>query len=184
MEKSMLEYRLRRAERRVSEGYAHIAQQRKILAELIQAGQMEAVKRASEILAQSEDIQASHIADRGRCSEELSALARRGGLGRWSIARLGLRISWDHELSLSYWVHQNMLQPHQIKAARELLGWSQKDCAKHAGITHETMRHLEVGGGHPRKDTIAAVLNAFEEAGVRVGEGGRLSLEPPDAVSP
>jgi predicted transcriptional regulator len=77
-----------------------------------------------------------------------------------------------------------MLKPHQIKAARELLGWSQKDCAKHAGITHETMRHLEAGGGHPRRETIEAVLKAFEKAGVRVGEKGRLNLDPPDAVSP
>jgi hypothetical protein len=78
--KNMLEYRLRQAERRVFEGYAHIARQRKVLAELIQTGQTGAVKHSSEILAQSEDMQASHIADRGRWSEELSALARKAAL--------------------------------------------------------------------------------------------------------
>jgi predicted transcriptional regulator len=78
-----------------------------------------------------------------------------------------------------------MLKPHQIKAARELLGWSQQDCAKHAGLNIETMRRLEVGG-HPQRDTVQAVLSAFEKAGVRVGEQGRLTLEPPDhgTVSP
>jgi predicted transcriptional regulator len=79
-----------------------------------------------------------------------------------------------------------MLKPHQMKAARELLGWSQHDCAKHAGITIETLRRLEVGNGHPRRETLQAVLSAFEKAGVRIGEQGRLSLEPPDGgvVSP
>jgi predicted transcriptional regulator len=76
-----------------------------------------------------------------------------------------------------------MLKPHQIKAARELLGWSQKDCAKHAAIALETLKHLEIGGGHPRRETVEAVLTAFEKAGVRVGERGRLSLEPPDAAA-
>jgi predicted transcriptional regulator len=80
----------------------------------------------------------------------------------------------------------DMLKPHQMKAARELLGWSQQDCAKHAGLNIETFRRLEVGNGRPQSDTVQAVLSAFEKAGVRLGENGRLTLEPPDGgvVSP
>jgi hypothetical protein len=77
MDKSILEYRLRRAERRLAEGYANIAQHQKMLAELNQNGQAEAAKRASEILAQSEDMQASNVADHGRCREELATFERR-----------------------------------------------------------------------------------------------------------
>jgi predicted transcriptional regulator len=72
-----------------------------------------------------------------------------------------------------------MLQGHQIKAARHLLGWSQEDCAKHAGIGVETVNRLEVGSGHPQQDAIDAVLAALKKAGIRFGERGKVGLEPP-----
>lgn len=71
-----------------------------------------------------------------------------------------------------------MLTRLHIKAARELLGWSQEDCAKHAGVGLETLRRLELKTGQPRQQTIKAVLSALENAGVRAGERGRLTLEP------
>ena len=72
-----------------------------------------------------------------------------------------------------------MLHRHQIKAARELLGWSQQDCAKHAGIGVDTLKRLEVGNGQPRRATLDAVLSALQKAGIRSGERGNVLREPP-----
>lgn len=72
-----------------------------------------------------------------------------------------------------------MLKRRQIKAARELLGWSKEDCALHAGVTTETMRHLELETERPLKKSLETVSAALEKAGVRSGERGKLILEPP-----
>jgi hypothetical protein len=77
MDKEMLEYHLRKSERRVAEGYASLTRQREVLADLTRAGQTEAAKRASKLLGQAEDMQVSKIADCGRINEELAALRRR-----------------------------------------------------------------------------------------------------------
>jgi hypothetical protein len=77
MDKAMLEYRLRVAERRVTEGYEDIRRQRKVLADLTRHGDTEAVRRASELLVRSEDMQATRVIDRGRIVEELDSLRRR-----------------------------------------------------------------------------------------------------------
>jgi transcriptional regulator with XRE-family HTH domain len=66
-----------------------------------------------------------------------------------------------------------------IKAARELLGWTQEECALKAGVGVETLNRLELGVGHPRFQTVAAVIVALERAGIHSAARGKLVLEPP-----
>lgn len=56
----------------------------------------------------------------------------------------------------------------QVKAARELLGWSQHDLADKSGVSVPTIQRLEAAGGElgGRADTAAAIQGALEKAGV------------------
>jgi len=77
----------------------------------------------------------------------------------------------------------------QVKAARELLGWSQKDLARHSGISEPTIKRLEArdgefGGREGSRFGVVAALKAAgiefsngEEPGVRLRKGRFL---PPD----
>ena len=56
----------------------------------------------------------------------------------------------------------------QIRAARGLLGWSQADLAKKAGVGHMTVKRFEANKG-PVSGTIASLTRmqaALEEAGI------------------
>jgi len=70
----------------------------------------------------------------------------------------------------------------QVKAARSLLAWSQRDLAEASGISEPTIARLEsqdgdIGG---RADTAAKIVTALKSAGVEFiaenggGEGVRL----------
>lgn len=63
---------------------------------------------------------------------------------------------------------ENRVSVRQVKAARALLGWSQSDLAKEAGVSTPTIKEREsVGGifaGYPQ--TAHAVRVAFETAGI------------------
>jgi len=59
------------------------------------------------------------------------------------------------------------LTPQQIRAARALVGWSQVELAKAAGLSVPTIKRIEsrsdtIGG---RADITARLLSAFESAG-------------------
>ena len=57
-----------------------------------------------------------------------------------------------------------MVTQKQIKAARVLLGWSQRDLAEKSGVSIQTITKLEAG---KKKVWVADyVMNAFKEAGV------------------
>lgn len=60
----------------------------------------------------------------------------------------------------------------QIRAARGLLGWSQRQLAEAAGVTLSAVKAFEAGGD-PRMSVGAAIERAFTEAGI-------LFLEPGD----
>lgn len=70
----------------------------------------------------------------------------------------------------------------QVKAARALLGWSQRDLARESGISVPTIMRLEAGDGDlgGRQTTVAAIRQALEAAGVEFieqdngGPGARL----------
>jgi transcriptional regulator with XRE-family HTH domain len=60
-----------------------------------------------------------------------------------------------------------------VKAARELLGWSQKDLAHHSGISEPTIKRLEARNGElgGREGSRFGVVAAFRHAGVEFTNG-------------
>src|SRR5262249_44229697 len=73
----------------------------------------------------------------------------------------------------------------QVRAARGLLGWSQSELAKRAGLSLPTVKRVEAGGG-PRVSDEARrrIQQALETGGVQFipenggGPGGRLRKRP------
>lgn len=65
-----------------------------------------------------------------------------------------------------------MITVAQIRAARGLLGWSQTDLANAAGVAVITIKNIERGSTDPKGSTLAAIEDAFERAGVLLGEPG------------
>lgn len=64
----------------------------------------------------------------------------------------------------------------QVKAARELLGWTQRDLAARSGVSLPTIMRLEAQGGDlgGRATTVEAIRAALEGCGVLFldGNGG------------
>jgi transcriptional regulator with XRE-family HTH domain len=74
---------------------------------------------------------------------------------------------------------QMSLSGAQVKAARELLGWSQVTLAGEVGISAATVGRFETGKRNPPTSDISAIMNALEWAGVEFandGLGVKLSL--------
>jgi transcriptional regulator with XRE-family HTH domain len=70
----------------------------------------------------------------------------------------------------------------QIKAARELLGWSQDTLVEMSGVSISTIKRLEAEGGDlgGRPETGEKIVGAFEKAGVEFNADGRgVRLKPP-----
>ncbi|GEO14638.1 helix-turn-helix domain-containing protein [Microvirga aerophila] len=69
-----------------------------------------------------------------------------------------------------------MLTSEQIRAARALLRWEQKDLASASGVSLPTIKRLEAKPGpmNAHGPTLAALSRAVEEAGVQFisGNGG------------
>lgn len=59
-----------------------------------------------------------------------------------------------------------MIAREQIKAARALLDWSQKDLAEHAGISEPTIKLIETGKIHSKPDTLSQIQLTLENAGL------------------
>jgi transcriptional regulator with XRE-family HTH domain len=59
-----------------------------------------------------------------------------------------------------------MLSPAQSRAARGLLDWSQIDVASRSNLSESTIRDFEKGRRVPSPNNLAAILRAFEGAGV------------------
>lgn len=71
-----------------------------------------------------------------------------------------------------------MPTPSQIRAARGLLNWSQKDLAERAGITEATIRNAEKDGASPNAKTLSKIERAFDaEIEFLDGEGLRRKEE-------
>lgn len=64
----------------------------------------------------------------------------------------------------------------QIKAARALLGWSQSDLCREAGVSRATLNDLENDSGDPKRSSTSKVEEAFAKAGVTFIAGGTSSL--------
>ena len=66
----------------------------------------------------------------------------------------------------------------QIRAARALLGWSQKDLAERSDISEVSIVNLEKEKAVPHQSTVDKILNAFELAG-ELADGAISWLCPP-----
>jgi predicted transcriptional regulator len=64
-----------------------------------------------------------------------------------------------------------MITPAQSRAARGLLDWSQQRLADAAQVGVVTIHQFEGGITEPRKATLAAIIRAFEAAGVAFTNG-------------
>ncbi|PJF20418.1 MAG: XRE family transcriptional regulator, partial [Phototrophicales bacterium] len=65
-----------------------------------------------------------------------------------------------------------MITVEQIKAARALIGWSQKELGDHAGLSQTAITNIEVGKFRPTTQTIDAIRKAFELHGLEFIQGG------------
>jgi len=61
----------------------------------------------------------------------------------------------------------------QVKAARALLGWAQKDLARASGVSVPTIKRLESSQGDlgGRQTTVDAIRAALESGGVEFTNG-------------
>ncbi len=64
------------------------------------------------------------------------------------------------------------ISPDQIKAARALLGWSQADLAEKSGYSVPAINNIEKGTYEARSNTIADVIQTFEENNLEFIDGG------------
>lgn len=68
-----------------------------------------------------------------------------------------------------------VISPEQCRAARSLLGWSQTDLMKAAGLTQATLSAFEKGSGAMRTNNNERLQEALEGAGVVFIEDGETS---------
>jgi transcriptional regulator with XRE-family HTH domain len=59
-----------------------------------------------------------------------------------------------------------MMTPAQIRAARALLGWSQRDLAERSNVSERTVKSYEMGKSNPVRSTLIAWRNTFAAADV------------------
>lgn len=59
-----------------------------------------------------------------------------------------------------------MIEARQIRAARALLGWSQADLARAAGMATSSIKNLESANGSARRETFTLIRDTLEAAGV------------------
>lgn len=70
-----------------------------------------------------------------------------------------------------------MITPAQIRAARGLLKWSQKDLAEKAGVSHRAINRMEIEECDPRMSTVKALEHALEKEGIIfVNEGKKIGV--------
>jgi transcriptional regulator with XRE-family HTH domain len=78
-----------------------------------------------------------------------------------------------------------MITPGQCLEARELLGWSRTRLGVRCGLSHTDLLRFEMGRQFPKSESLAAIQQALEEAGVEFipdkggGPGMRLSKGAP-----
>lgn len=68
----------------------------------------------------------------------------------------------------------------QIKAARALLDWTQKNLAKNSGISIAAIGQIESGAGNPRVETMRILQQTFEKYDIEFTDdpGVRIKKEP------
>jgi transcriptional regulator with XRE-family HTH domain len=62
------------------------------------------------------------------------------------------------------------ITPQQLKAGRQLLGWSRSDLAGHCGVSMTTMAHFERGTTRASVLDLSTMRRVLETAGVEFPE--------------
>ena len=83
----------------------------------------------------------------------------------------GLRLI-GKEKALAWWTGHSMT-PKQVRAARALVGWSQADLAKEAGLGITTISDCELERRRTSFKTMGAIREALERNGVQFTFGKR-----------
>jgi transcriptional regulator with XRE-family HTH domain len=65
-----------------------------------------------------------------------------------------------------------MLKPEQIRGARAMLGLTQAEVAKRAGISTTGLNNIERGISDPKASTLTSIQQVLEAAGVDFTNGG------------
>ena len=107
-----------------------------------------------------------------------SGVCPRGGVGHWGCSIRFILIEFllatAAILSIEILsIGQRMVSVRQIKAARALLAWSQKDLAAKCGLSYPTIARLESADGDigGRTETAAKIVSALEAAGIEFTNG-------------
>src|SRR5208282_1509346 len=74
---------------------------------------------------------------------------------------------------------QPSVSPSQLKAARALLGWSQRDLAQRAGVALSTLADFERGSREPIQNNLQAMVMSLEKEGISFSEDGAVRGKPP-----
>lgn len=70
----------------------------------------------------------------------------------------------------------------QIRAARALLDWKQKDLAERVGVTTDMISKIEKGALNGSVDTLNAIVEAFDKAGLEFTNQGGVQQKKRDVV--
>ena len=65
-----------------------------------------------------------------------------------------------------------IITPHQIRAARALIDWSQNDLGQQSGLSQAAIANIETGKHRPNDGTMSGILTAFDRAGIEFIDGG------------
>lgn len=76
------------------------------------------------------------------------------------------------------------LTAHQIRAARALLGWSQKELAERSSVTRRTIALIEEGKSAQYQRTDARLRETFEALGVGFQNDGNRTIGVTLTVQP
>lgn len=72
-----------------------------------------------------------------------------------------------------------MITVSQIRAARGLLGWSQRDLADRTGLSQRTITNIETEKNIPNSETLATIERMIQQAGIDITNNGvRLRRKP------
>jgi predicted transcriptional regulator len=63
-------------------------------------------------------------------------------------------------------IRMPMITPKQIRAARSLLGWTQKNLASKCGLSIVGINRLEREVSDPRSSTLRVIESTFEKEGI------------------
>src|SRR6202034_1959829 len=63
-------------------------------------------------------------------------------------------------------VDKQNLQPQQVRSARALLSWTQKELARRARVATSTVADFERGAREPTTNNVQSMVKALEDGGV------------------